>query len=131
MTNIRKDNKVTARTVSGVSIVGVVTGVEGDKIHVETTTGNIEAVRESAKKLSAVDYKLALESVLVAKTVTTDVVEVVQEVNKKVLTGAVYARLVGNKRKVITDAMISEVGVSRNCANTYYQSFKSGKWVTA
>ena len=124
MTNIRKDNKVTARTTSGVSILGIVTGVEGDKIHVETTNGNIEAVRESAHKLTAVDYKLALESAVVAKAG-----EVVEVINKKALTGAVYARLVGNKRKVITDAMISEVGVSRNCANTYYQSFKSGKWV--
>jgi len=124
MTNIRKDNKVTARTTSGVSILGIVTGVEGDKIHVETSNGNVEAVRESAHKLTAVDYKLALESSIVAKAG-----EVVEVVNKKALTGAVYNRLVGNKRKVITDAMISEVGVSRNCANTYYQSFKSGKWV--
>ncbi len=139
-TSIRKDSKVSAHTSNNVLVLGVVQGVNGDKLLIETTAGTpIEVLKVSATKLSAADFKTMVAEASQPKAevkavkaeikaeIKKQVKKEVAKINKKVLALEIFAKHKGAKRKIVI-AEFKLNGMSAACASTYFQNIKSGAW---
>lgn len=69
------------------------------------------------------------QEIVVPTAVTSEVVDVVPEVTKMSLCEPIFKEIYGNKeiekqRKVFMDRTMKDLGLSKNCAASYYQMLK-------